>query len=81
MQVDNSAPDAQAKGDKNRQSLIPVTIKQLMNAPAQTNGEQGFTLDGRDLYQVTIVGIIMNADEQHTSLQYGIDDATGSIMV
>ena len=60
---------------------MPVTIKQLKNAPAMTSGEQGFTLDGRDLYQVTIVGLIMNADEQATNLQYTIDDGTDTIMV
>ena len=71
----------QAKGNKDRQSLIPVTIKQLKNAPAMTSGEQGFQLDGRDLYQVTICGLIMNADEQSTNLQYTIDDGTDTIMV
>jgi len=80
-QIDNSAPDGKPKGNKDRQSLIPVTIKQLKNAPAMTNGEQGFTLDGRDLYQVTAVGLITQADEQATNLQYTIDDGTDMIMV
>jgi len=81
MHVDNSTPGGDTKSDKNRQSLIPVTIKQLKNAPAVTSGEQGFTLDGRDLFQVTIVGLIMAADEQTTSLSYQIDDGTDTIMV
>lgn len=81
MQVDSSAPDAKAKGNKDRQSLIPATIKQLKNAPSMPSGEQGFSLDGRDLYQVTIVGLIMSADEQTTNLQYTIDDGTDTIMV
>ena len=81
MQVDSSAPGADVKQDKNRQSLIPVTIKQLKNAPALASGEQGFSLDGRDLYQVTIVGLIMSADEQSTNLQLTIDDGTDTIMV
>ena len=62
------------------QSLIPTTIKQLQNAPANANGEQGFTLAGKDLQQVTIVGIIVNADEQNTNLQYTVDDGTGTIV-
>jgi replication factor A2 len=57
-----------------------MTIKQLQNAPANANGEQGFTLAGNDLHQVTIVGIIVSADEQNTNLQYTIDDGTGSIV-
>ena len=53
MQVDNSTPDGKAKGgDRNRQSLIPTTIKQLKNAPSAAGGEAGFSLDGRDLHQV-----------------------------
>jgi replication factor A2 len=81
MQVDNSTPGPETTSDKNRQSLIPVTIKQLKNALAGTNGENGFTLDGRDLHQVTVVGLIMHADEQQTNLQYQIDDGTDTIMV
>ena len=81
MQVDNSTPGPETTSDKNRQSLIPVTIKQLKNALAVANGENGFTLDGRDLHQVTVVGLIMHADEQQTNLQYQIDDGTDTIMV
>jgi len=81
MQVDNSTPDGAAKGEKNRQSLIPVTIKQLKNAPTLSNGEQGFSIDGRDLYQVTVCGLIMSADEQTTSVQYMVDDGTDTVMV
>ena len=82
MPVDNSTPDGKAKGgDRNRQSLIPTTIKQLKNAPAHSGGEAGFSLDGRDLHQVTIVGLIVAADEQATNLQYTLDDGTGTIMV
>lgn len=82
MQVDNSTPDGKAKGgDRNRQSLIPTTIKQLKNAPSAAGGDAGFSLDGRDLHQVTIVGLIVNADEQATNLQYTIDDGTDTILV
>ena len=62
------------------QSLIPMTIKQLQNAPANANGEQGFTVAGKELHQVTIVGIIVTADEQNTNLQYTVDDGTGTIV-
>jgi len=81
QQVDNSTPDGKAKGDKNRQSLMPVTIKQLKNAPAQSGGDNGFTIDGHDLHQVTIVGLIVAADEQSTNLQYTVDDGSDTIMV
>ena len=65
------------KGDRNRQSLIPVTIKQLKNAPALTSGEQGFSLDGRDLYQVSVVGLIRTADETSTAGDSSAGEALG----
>ena len=72
---------AQAKNAKEKQSLLPVTIKQLKNAPSAASGEQNFTVDGHELHQVTIVGLIMTAEEQNTNLQYTIDDGTDDIIV
>ena len=74
-------PSLQAKGNRDKQSLIPTTIKQLKNAPGASAGEASFTIDGHDLYQVTIVGLITQAEEQATNLQYTIDDGTGTIMI
>lgn len=81
FQVENSGPDGQAKSNYGKQSLIPVTIKQLKNAAQSPGGDANFVVDGRDLYQVTIVGLIQAAEEQATSLQFTVDDGTGSIMV
>ena len=64
----------------NKQGLSPCTIKQLKNAPA-SGGDNGFAVDGKDLHQVTIVGLITHADEQNTNLQYTVDDGTDSINV
>mmetsp|Transcript_15159 Transcript_15159/g.39944 ORF Transcript_15159/g.39944 Transcript_15159/m.39944 type:complete len:303 (+) Transcript_15159:42-950(+) len=80
FQVDNSTPPAPGK-TRDKQSLIPTTIKQLKNAPGASTGEASFTIDGHDLHQVTIVGLITQADEQSTNLQYQLDDGTGNIMV
>lgn len=80
FQVDNAGPDGKAR-NKDRQSLIPVTIKQLKNAQGSAAGDQSFTIDGQDLHQVTIVGVIMRAEEANTNLQYTIDDGTGDMDV
>ena len=74
-------PDGKAKNTRQNQSLIPATIKQLKNAVAAPGGEQGYSIDGRDLHQVTFVGMILSADEQATNLQYTVEDGTDSIMV
>lgn len=75
--VDNNGPDANKKS-LNKQSLMPCTIKQLKNAPA-SGGDNAFTVDNHDLHQVTIVGLIVHADEQNTNLQFTIDDGTGTM--
>ena len=79
FEVNNSGPDAK-KQSLNKQSLMPCTIKQLKNAPAGSGGDNAFVVDGQDLHQVTIVGLITHADEQNTNLQFTIDDGTGSIV-
>ena len=77
--MNNSGPDAK-KQSLNKQSLMPCTIKQLKSAPAGTGADNAFVVDGQDLHQVTIVGLITHADEQNTNLQFTIDDGTGSII-
>tara|TARA_B110001452_G_scaffold117270_1_gene97311 strand:- start:2006 stop:2887 length:882 start_codon:yes stop_codon:yes gene_type:complete len=79
FEVNNSGPDAK-KQSLNKQSLMPCTIKQLKTAPAGTGADNAFVIDGQDLHQVTIVGLITHADEQNTNLQFTIDDGTGSIV-
>mmetsp|Transcript_26082 Transcript_26082/g.54743 ORF Transcript_26082/g.54743 Transcript_26082/m.54743 type:complete len:297 (+) Transcript_26082:31-921(+) len=78
--MSSSQTDGKPRGT-NRQSLIPVTIKQLKNAPASAAGDQNFTIDGQDLHQITVVGMIMRAEEQSTNLQYHLDDGTDDIIV
>jgi replication factor A2 len=78
FQVDNTPPDGKVKG-KEQQGLIPVTVKQLANAVAKADGEQGFMVDGIELNQVTLVGMIIQTDEQNTSLSFTLDDGTGDM--
>lgn len=58
-----------------------MTIKQLKSASNAASGEQTFTIDGHELHQITIVGLIMSAEEQNTNLQFTIDDGTDDIVV
>jgi replication factor A2 len=71
---------------------MPVTIKQLFKA-TQAHPDDGFKVDGKELSQVpkylqlliilqlTLVGIIMNIQEQSTNINFVIDDSTGKIEV
>ena len=73
--VDNSAPEARAESRKDKQSLIPCTINQLLQA--HSTGDNEFLVDGRQLNHVTIVGTILTAEPQNTNLRFTIDDGTG----
>lgn len=60
-------------------TLLPVTVKQLMNA--QTDASATFSIDGVPLYQVSIVGQIMKADRKPTNIYLEVEDGTGRIDV
>lgn len=80
---DAKAPSSQntggaKKGSSERQSLMPVTIKQLQMA-SQAHQDDIFKVDNRELTQITIVGLITKCDEKSTNLTYTIDDGTGMI--
>eukprot|EP00128_Syssomonas_multiformis_P012013 Colp12_sorted_trinity150504_noHs@27906 len=62
------------------QSLTPVTIRQLLSA-SKDNPDDSFKVDGREIAQVTFVGIIRKVAEQTTNLTYLIEDGTGGIDV
>jgi len=63
---------------RDAQSLTPVTIKQLQNLESK---DSKYKLDGKDLAQVTFVGVILSCEQQTTNLNYMIDDGTGKMNV
>jgi len=63
---------------RDAQSLTPVTIKQLQNLESK---DSKYKLDGKDLAQVTFVGVILSCEQQQTNLNYMIDDGTGKMNV
>lgn len=67
---------AEKKGAKERQSLLPVTIKQLQDAD---NSEDIFKVDGAELFTVKIVATIYNVEEHATNHTFQVSDGTGSI--
>ncbi len=60
------------------QALPPFTIKQILEASVE-GGK--YRIDGREVGQATIVGIVMQAEVKSTDILYTIDDGTGSINV
>ncbi|KAI0117774.1 replication protein A, subunit RPA32 [Nemania sp. FL0031] len=74
----SSQPLARAVNDE---SLRPVTIKQIIDAEPAYAGDANFRIDGLEVRQVTVVGMVRSINPQTTNITYKIDDGTGSIEV
>lgn len=70
-----------AKRSYGKDTLRPVTIKQLIEATQPPNDADYFILDGSEMTQVTFVGQIRNISTQTTNVTYKLDDGTGIIEV
>lgn len=61
-------------------SLIPVTIKQITTAP-EPEPDAPFSIDGRDSFNVTVVGAITHVEVQSTNTAVTLSDGTDEIAV
>lgn len=75
-----ASPSKPGGGTRAAQTLTPVTIKQLYEAK-QSHPDDAFTLDGKELNQISIIGVILSVSEQSTNLNFEVDDGTGKIEV
>ena len=75
----NESPGA--KRSYGKDTLRPVTIKQLIDAHHPHPDAEHFMIDGAETTQVTFVGQIRNISKQTTNVTYKLDDGTGSIEV
>ncbi|KAA6407743.1 MAG: replication factor A2 [Lasallia pustulata] len=68
------------KGTYGKDTLRPVTIKQLLDAQ-QPHPDAEFKIDDVEITQVTFVGQIRNISTQTTNITYKLDDGTGTVEV
>ncbi|CAO2822987.1 unnamed protein product [Amaranthus hypochondriacus] len=68
---------------KNRdsQGIVPLTVKQLNEALLASNDNQNFVIDGVEVNNVTILGMVFNRTERVTDVTFALDDGTGRINV
>ena len=64
-----------------KDTLRPVTIKQLLEAHHPNADAEYFIIDSAEATQVTFVGQIRNISTQTTNVTYKLDDGTGIIEV
>lgn len=70
-----------SKRSYGKDTLRPVTIKQLLDAHHPHPDAEYFNIDGSETTQVTFVGQVRNISAQTTNVTYKLDDGTGSIEV
>eukprot|EP01103_Thecamoeba_quadrilineata_P005046 TRINITY_DN148_c0_g2_i1.p1 TRINITY_DN148_c0_g2~~TRINITY_DN148_c0_g2_i1.p1 ORF type:complete len:290 (-),score=46.37 TRINITY_DN148_c0_g2_i1:35-904(-) len=80
----DSPPNSPARGGGDKpggifQTMMPVTIRQLINAVQV--GADNYKINNRELSQVTIVGRVVKTVEQATSFNLEINDGTGTFDV
>ncbi|GAB7352457.1 hypothetical protein MBLNU459_g2867t1 [Dothideomycetes sp. NU459] len=76
--IEASADAAQQYG---KDTLRPVTIKQLVDAQHPHPDAEYFMIDGSEATTVTFVGQIRNISKQTTNITYRLDDGTGTFEV
>ena len=64
-----------------KDTLRPVTIKQLLNAHHPHPDAEHFNIDNAETTQVTFVGQVRNISRQTTNVTYKLDDGTGIVEV
>jgi len=62
--------------------LLPLTVKQISQATQKPSDENSnFTIDGVDVNNVTLVGMVFNKEERVTDVSFYLDDGTGRMEV
>ncbi|GMN52055.1 hypothetical protein TIFTF001_021210 [Ficus carica] len=75
------APDSSFSPAKNRdvQALLPLTVKQISDAFMPGNEKSEFVVDGVDVNNVKLVGIIRDRVGRVSDVTFVLDDGTGRI--
>lgn len=61
------------------QQLLPLTVKQINEAFLSSDEKSNFLVDGVDVNNVKLVGMVINKAERITDVSFVIDDGTGRI--
>ncbi|CDP10584.1 unnamed protein product [Coffea canephora] len=80
-QATQTTADASYSPAKNRdtQTLIPLTVKQISEAFHSSDDKMNLLVDGVEVNNVKMVGLLKNKTERVTDIQFVVDDGTGCI--
>ncbi|KAI4316231.1 hypothetical protein L6164_024230 [Bauhinia variegata] len=76
-QLNDSSPSpAKSRGT---QGLVPVTVKQISEASHSGDEKSNFIINGADVTNVTLVGMVFEKAVRNTDVGFILDDGTGRI--
>ncbi|KAL6525489.1 hypothetical protein OROHE_015796 [Orobanche hederae] len=64
---------------RDNKPMYPATVKQIIEATPSTDDKPNFLIDGVDVYNVKLVGMVFGKSERITDVSFVIDDGTGRI--
>ncbi|XP_057959204.1 replication protein A 32 kDa subunit A-like isoform X2 [Malania oleifera] len=75
------ASDSSPSSAKSREShgIRPVTVKQISGASQSGGDKSNFLIDGVDVANVTVIGLVSDKSERVTDVDFSLDDGTGRI--
>ncbi|KAJ9689441.1 hypothetical protein PVL29_014900 [Vitis rotundifolia] len=65
--------------NRDTQALLPLTVKQISEAFLSSDDKSNFLIDGVEVNNVTLVGMVFNKAERVTDVGFTLDDGTGRI--
>ncbi|XP_002268721.2 replication protein A 32 kDa subunit B isoform X2 [Vitis vinifera] len=65
--------------NRDTQALLPLTVKQISEAFLSSDDKSNFLIDGVEVNNVTLVGMVFNKAERVTDVGFMLDDGTGRI--
>ena len=69
------------KKPRDKQTLTPVTIKQLQAAEKGVGDDDGYKIDNAEIHSVRVVACVQTDEVRETKATYNIEDGTGSVEV
>ncbi|KAI9191332.1 hypothetical protein LWI28_007063 [Acer negundo] len=76
--VDASSSSSSARS-RDSQGLVPVTVKLISEASHSGEDKSNFSINGLEVTNVTLVGMVFNKDERASDVSFTLDDGTGRI--
>ncbi|KAJ1692461.1 hypothetical protein LUZ63_009159 [Rhynchospora breviuscula] len=76
--VSSQSPDSSvAKTRGNRSTTIPLTVKQITDAYESSSQKSELIIDGVDVGNIVLVGMVCNKASRATDVTFTLDDGTG----